>query len=175
MPLSKGTGKRGLRGASILPGADMTQSRLEIDVRAREGRLYDRLRARIRKFEPGTGSGLGDVALLLPDMVMLLARLVGDPRVPIGSKAIALLGLSYALSPVDLLPEILLGPIGLLDDLIVVAAALSRIVNHVHPDLVRAHWSGHGDALDVIRRVSAQAESWLGGALARVLGFRRVS
>ncbi len=151
------------------------EDRVEVDVRAREKRVYDRLRGRILKFEPGTGSGVRDLALLLPDLLMLLVRLLRDSRVPVGSKALALLGLSYALSPLDLLPEILLGPIGLLDDLIVVAAALSRILNHVHPDLVRAHWSGQGDALDAVQRVTAWAESWLGGALARIFGFRRIA
>ncbi len=152
----------------------MAEARVEVDVRAREKRSYDRLRDRILKFEPGTGSGVRDIALLFPDLVMLLLRLLRDPRVPIGSKAVALLGVSYALAPLDLLPEILLGPIGLLDDLIVVAAALSLILNHVHPDLVRAHWSGQGDALDAVHRVTAWAESWLGGALARIFGFRRI-
>ncbi len=152
----------------------MAEARVEVDVRAREKRSYDRLRDRILKFEPGTGSGVRDVALLFPDLVMLLLRLLRDPRVPIGSKAVALLGVSYALAPLDLLPEILLGPIGLLDDLIVLAAALSRILNQVHPDLVRAHWSGQGDALDAVHRVTAWAESWLGGALARIFGFRRI-
>lgn len=153
----------------------MAEARVEVDVRAREKRSYDRLRDRILKFEPGTGSGVRDVALLFPDLVMLLLRLLRDPRVPIGSKAVALLGVSYALAPLDLLPEILLGPIGLLDDLIVLAAALSRILNQVHPDLVRAHWSGQGDALDAVHRVTAWAESWLGGVLARIFGFRRIA
>jgi uncharacterized membrane protein YkvA (DUF1232 family) len=152
----------------------MSEKRLEIDARARERRVYDRLRARILKIEPGARSGVRDLVLLLPDLAVLLARLVRDPNVPFGSKAIALLGVSYAVSPVDLLPELLVGPFGLIDDLIVVAAALSRIVNNVHPDLVRAHWSGQGDALDAIRRVTAWAESFLGSVLARVLGFRRV-
>ncbi len=152
----------------------MAEARVEVDVRAREKRSYDRLRNRILRFEPGCGSGVRDLALLFPDLLMLLLRLLRDPRVPIGSKAVALLGVSYALAPLDLLPEILLGPIGLLDDLIVLAAALSRILNHVHPDLVRAHWSGQGDALDAVHRVTAWAESWLGGALARIFGFRRL-
>jgi uncharacterized membrane protein YkvA (DUF1232 family) len=152
----------------------MSEERLEIDARARERRVYDRLRARILKIEPGARSGVRDLVLLLPDLAVLLVRLVRDPKVPFGSKAIALLGVSYAVSPVDLLPELLVGPIGLIDDLIVVSAALSRIVNNVHPDLVRAHWSGQGDALDAIRQVTAWAESFLGSVLARVLGFRRV-
>jgi uncharacterized membrane protein YkvA (DUF1232 family) len=89
---------------------------------------------------------------------VLLVRLLRDERVAIGDKAIALAGVAYALSPIDLLPEFLFGPIGLLDDLLVVTAALSRIVNHVHPDVVRAHWPGKGDALDAIQRVASWSE-----------------
>ena len=81
-------------------------------------------------------------------------RLLRDQRVSLGDKAVALLGLGYVLSPIDLLPEVLLGPIGLLDDLVVVAATLSRLLNHVHPDVVRSHWPGQGDALDAIQRVT---------------------
>ncbi len=150
----------------------MTEKRIEIDLRARERRLYDRLRARVVKNEPGTSSGVRDLMLLLPDLTVLLMRLVRDPRVPIGSKIIALLGVSYALSPVDLLPEFLLGPIGLVDDLLVVGATLSTIVNRVHPDIVQSHWSGHGDALDAVRRVTGWAEKIVGNTFARLLGFR---
>jgi hypothetical protein len=46
----------------------------------------------------------------------------------LGLLGIALLGLGYILSPVDLLPELLLCPIGLVDDLLVVAATLSRFL-----------------------------------------------
>jgi uncharacterized membrane protein YkvA (DUF1232 family) len=96
--------------------------------------------------------------LLLPDLTVLLMRLLRDPRVSLGDKGVALLGLGYVLSPIDLLPEILLGPIGLIDDLFVVAATLSRLLNHVHPDVVRSHWPGRGDALDAIQRVTHWTE-----------------
>jgi uncharacterized membrane protein YkvA (DUF1232 family) len=78
--------------------------------------------------------------------------------VPLGSKCIALLGVGYILSPIDLLPEALLGPIGLVDDLLIVGAALSRLLNDVHPDVVRSHWSGQGDALESVTRVTAWTE-----------------
>jgi uncharacterized membrane protein YkvA (DUF1232 family) len=98
--------------------------------------------------------------------------LLRDDRVSIGAKGIALLGVGYVLSPIDLLPEIFFGPIGLIDDLLVVAATLSRLVNHVHPDVVRSHWSGQGDALDAIQRVMGWAEAQLNGIWQRV--WRRV-
>ena len=130
---------------------------ITIELNPREQRFYDRIRALVVKQEPGRPSGLRDILLLLPDLAVLLFRLSRDPRVPVGGKAIALMGAAYLLSPLDLIPEIL-GPIGFADDLLVAAACLSRLLNYVHPDVVRAHWSGQGDALDAIHRVTQWSE-----------------
>ena len=156
----------------------MTEDRITIELNPRERRLYDRLRSRLAASpRPGDGSGVRDLALLLPDLTVLLARLLRDPRVPRGPKLVALLGLGYVLSPIDLLPEVLLGPIGLIDDLLVVSACLGRLLNDVHPDVVRSHWSGRGDALDALQRVAAWSRSLvsrnLGAAVRRVLRFAR--
>ena len=85
-------------------------------------------------------------------------RLLRDRRVPILHKGIAVAGVAYVLSPIDLVPSLLFGPIGLVDDLFIVAACLSRLLNHVHPDVVRGHWSGQGDALEVIQNVTGWFE-----------------
>ena len=130
-----------------------------IELNPREQRLYDRLRKGIVENRTGEGSGVRDLLLLLPDLTVLLLRLLRDSRVPTKSKAIAVLGVGYVLSPIDLFPVLLLGPLGLVDDLIVVSAGLSRVINHVHPDVVRSHWPGKGDALEAISRVSAWSES----------------
>lgn len=155
----------------------MTEDRITIELNPRELRLYDRLRSRLAAPEDGPASGLRDLVLVLPDLTVLLTRLLRDPRVPRGPKLVALLGLGYVLSPIDLLPEILLGPIGLVDDLLVVTAALSLLLNDVHPDVVRAHWSGKGDALQVIQRVSGWSRSvvrrTVGAALRRLLRIGR--
>ena len=139
-----------------------------IELNPRERRLYDRLRAMLATPQSDGRSGMRDLILLLPDLSVLLLRLVRDPRVPVGAKVIALLGVGYVLSPVDLIPEFL-GPIGLIDDLFVVAAALSRILNYVHPDVVRAHWSGKGDALAAVQRVTEWAEDQVVGRARSVL------
>jgi len=140
-----------------------------IDLNPRERRLYDRLRRTLVSHAPADRSGMRDVLLLLPDLVVLQFRLFRDPRVPLGAKAIALVGIGYVLSPIDLLPEVVLGPIGLADDLFVVAATLSRLLNYVHPDVVRSHWSGQGDALDAIQRATGWAEARVRGALRTVV------
>ena len=147
---------------------------IEIDLNAREKRVYDRLRSRLVTREPGERSGIWELALLLPDLGVLLARLSIDRRVPIGGKAIAAIGLAYVLSPIDLMPEILLGPFGALDDLVIAAACLSRILNYVPVDLVRSHWSGQEDILAIVQRVTGWSESLITeripAALRRLIG-----
>ena len=137
----------------------MAEEIVTIELNPRERRLYDRLRSQVVAVEPGASSGLRDVLLLLPDLTVLLARLLRDRRVPRGPKLVALMGLGYVISPIDVLPSFVFGPIGLVDDVVVVSATLSRLLNHVHPDIVRSHWSGKGDALDAIQRATGWSES----------------
>jgi uncharacterized membrane protein YkvA (DUF1232 family) len=143
---------------------------VEIELNPSERRLYDRVRASVVDGRRTGRSGLGDILLLLPDFCVLLARLLRDPRVAKGDKAVAVLGIAYVLSPIDVLPAFLFGPLGALDDVLVVTAAASRIVNHVHPDVVRSHWPGKGDALEAIQRVAEWSERQVGG---RLRGFLR--
>ncbi len=146
-----------------------SDSQVTIELNPKERRLYDRLRSFVIQRTPGEASGLRDLPLLLPDLTVLLGRLLRDPRVPVGSKLVALAGLGYVVSPIDLLPALIFGPLGLLDDLVVMGATLSRLLNHVHPDVVRSQWPGKGDALDAIHRVTAWTEQQVVGRLQGLL------
>jgi uncharacterized membrane protein YkvA (DUF1232 family) len=145
------------------------EPRIEIDLTAREQRLYDRWRAALAKPLPGASPDLRDALLALPDLVVLVLRLLRDSRVRPGDKAIALLGAAYVMSPIDLMPEFVFGPLGLLDDAFILALTVSRLVNRVHPDVVRAHWSGKGDVLDAIHRTSGWAERQVAGRVRRAI------
>ncbi len=151
----------------------MSEEPVEIELNPREQRLYDRLRSQVVTASVGGKSGVRDLLLLVPDLAVLLSRLLRDERVAVGDKTIALLGLGYLISPLDLMPTWLFGPLGVLDDLVVLGAAVSRIVNHVHPDVVRAHWPGQGDALVAIRDASEWSEREVGGRLRRLFGGGR--
>ena len=136
----------------------MSEKTVTIELNPRDRRLYDRLRGRLVERAPGAPSSVRDLLLVLPDLTILLLRLLRDRRVPILHKGVAVAGVAYVLSPIDLVPALFFGPIGLLDDLFVVAACLSRVLNHVHPDVVRGHWSGQGDALETIQNVTGWFE-----------------
>ncbi len=154
----------------------MNEPAVTIELNPREQRLYDRLRQRLVQPVPNARTSVRDLVLFLPDLTILLVRLLRDARVPLLEKGIAVAGVAYVVSPIDLLPALILGPIGLLDDLFIVAACLSRLLNHVHPDVVRGHWSGQGDALEAIQGTTDWFEKELKlrvGDLKRLLRARR--
>src|SRR4030095_12471050 len=81
--------------------------------------------------------------MFLPNMVMLLGRLLKDARVSTSEKALFLGGIVDVISPIDLIPDIF--PfIGQVDDIYVVALTLLRLVNRTDETVVRGHWCARG-------------------------------
>ncbi len=67
--------------------------------------------------------------------IYLAAR---DPRVPLAVKAFAALVAAYALSPIDLIPDFI-PVLGLLDELILLPAAVWVILRFIDPEIVAEH------------------------------------
>jgi uncharacterized membrane protein YkvA (DUF1232 family) len=106
--------------------------------------------------------------MFLPNMVMLLGRLLKDSRVPTAEKALFLGAIVYVISPIDLIPDIL--PfIGQVDDIYMVALTLLRLVNRTDETVVREHWSGGGDIVSLADSIAGVAPSILPKRVARVL------
>lgn len=70
------------------------------------------------------------------EQIMLTWRLIRDPRVPLWSKVIPLLGFAYVISPLDLIPDVLIG-LGQLDDLGIILGTM-RLFEAVTPDYIVA-------------------------------------
>lgn len=75
----------------------------------------------------------------LYERALLTWRLLWDPRVGFWPKLIPVLGAAYIVSPVDLLPAFLMGPLaplGVTDDLGVALLVLNLFVKAAPPDVV---------------------------------------
>lgn len=75
--------------------------------------------------------------LLVRDDARLLWRALRHPDAPFWLKGGTALLLLYLLSPIDLIPELTLPVIGLIDDLILIPAAIRWMLNHL-PAKLRA-------------------------------------
>ena len=89
------------------------------------------------------------LAGFVPDCVVLVRRLLGDPRVPRGAKAALGVLVVYLASPIDLVPDFV--PVaGQLDDAILLALVLRRVLRGAGEEVVREHWPGPERSLRVV-------------------------
>lgn len=98
------------------------------------------------------------IILFVPDLLALVVRLARDKRVPFMLKGQLLLAAAYVISPFDLVPEAVLGVIGLADDAGVLVLVLMWIrgIASVDHQVLRDNWSGQGDVIDVIEGLHAK-------------------
>ncbi|MBX7174861.1 MAG: DUF1232 domain-containing protein [Pyrinomonadaceae bacterium] len=109
--------------------------------------------------------------MFLPNMVLLLGRLLKDSRVPTVEKALFVAAIVYVISPLDFIPDVF--PfIGQVDDIYVVALTLLRLVNRSDENVVREHWSGGGDIVSLVDSVAGLAPAILPKRVSRVLSSR---
>jgi uncharacterized membrane protein YkvA (DUF1232 family) len=103
----------------------------------------------------GRRTAAKELALLLPNLILLFKDLARDPRVPRGSKLLLVFGALYFASPIDLIPEFI-PVVGPLDDAVVAALILRHLIRSAGADVVAAHWRGEPGTLDRLLRLSDQ-------------------
>ena len=109
--------------------------------------------------------------MFLPNMVMLMGRLLKDARVPMAEKALFAAAIVYVISPIDFIPDVF--PfIGQVDDLYVVALVLLRLVNRTDESVVRQHWSGGGDIVGLADSIANIAPKFLPRRISRIITSR---
>jgi uncharacterized membrane protein YkvA (DUF1232 family) len=93
------------------------------------------------------------LAGFIPDCLVLMKRLLADPRVPCRRKLLLVGLVGYLALPFDLVPDFI--PIaGQLDDVIVVGLVLRSLVRADSGKLVREHWPGPHRSLELVLRAA---------------------
>jgi uncharacterized membrane protein YkvA (DUF1232 family) len=89
------------------------------------------------------------LAGFIPDCLVLVKRLLGDPRVPRRRKLLLVLLIAYLAMPIDLVPDFI--PVaGQLDDAIVAALVLRAVLRSGGEALLREHWTGPPRSLELV-------------------------
>jgi uncharacterized membrane protein YkvA (DUF1232 family) len=109
---------------------------------------------------------LMEAALVLPNLVKLVARLVRDQRVPVRAKVALAAAAAYVVSPIDLVPEFI-PVIGWADDILIIMFALDTLIQKSGHELVVEHWDGPQDILSLVTEVVSLSRN----IIPRRLGF----
>ena len=130
--------------------------------------FYQRMRTEIRQWlqtKTGKSSKWSEYILLAPDLFHLLTRLALDKDVPSPEKAKIAGALAYFISPIDLLPEVFLGPIGYLDDVALAAFVINSVMKNCDPAIITRHWAGEQDVLELVQQIVDVGADMLGNKI----------
>jgi uncharacterized membrane protein YkvA (DUF1232 family) len=112
-----------------------------------------------------------NLLLFIPNLVILCARLMVDSRVPAKERLLVAGAIIYALVPFDLIPD-MLPFVGQVDDAYLIGLTLLRLMTTTDPNLVREHWSGGGDIVELAGSMATIAAKLLPQKIRRVLTAR---
>jgi len=109
-----------------------------------------------------------NLLLFVPNLVLLCGRLMVDPRVPTKERVLVAGAIIYAFMPFDLIPD-MIPFVGQVDDAYLVALSLLRLATVTDPRVVRQHWRGGGDVVELIGATAMIASKLLPKKIRRVL------
>ena len=113
-------------------------------------------------------SRMKNLLLFVPNLLVLSARLMVDPRVPKTERVLLAGAILYAVIPFDFIPDFI--PfVGQVDDAYLIAITLLRLMTVTDPLVVRQHWRGGGDVVELVGAVALVARKFLPKKIRRVL------
>ena len=107
----------------------------------------------------------------VPAFLKLLWGLLRDPRVSKADKAIVGAAVAYIALPADLIPDWIPG-LGEVEDVFLLALALSRLLVHAGEDVLMDHWDGDEETLEQLLSLLEDATAFLPAPVRRILGPR---
>ncbi|MCA1606846.1 MAG: DUF1232 domain-containing protein [Acidobacteria bacterium] len=114
---------------------------------------------------------LRNLLLFIPNMLLLCGRLLTDSRVPATERALVAGAIIYAIIPLDLIPD-MIPFVGQIDDAYLIALTLLRLMERTDPKVIREHWSGGGDVVELVGAAAMVAAKFLPDRIRRVLSSR---
>jgi uncharacterized membrane protein YkvA (DUF1232 family) len=90
-----------------------------------------------------------EIVRFIPDCIVLLKRLVGDERVPLGAKLAVGLLLPYLMLPFDLIPDFI--PIvGQIDDALLAVVVIAYVSRRAGRQVIAELWPGSDRGLQIV-------------------------
>jgi len=113
-------------------------------------------------------SRMKNLLMFLPNLVVLCLKLMVDKRVPRTERALFAAAVIYAVVPFDFIPD-MIPLVGQVDDLFLIALTVLRLIDRTDDLVVREHWRGGGDIVQLAESAATIAPLLMPKRVARVL------
>lgn len=101
-----------------------------------------------------------EALLFIPNFVKLIYRLLQDKRVTKTDKVLLAATVAYVLSPLDLVPD-MIPFLGQIDDLLLIALVLKRLMDSVEQEVLIEYWDGDADLILTVEKITDLAVRFL--------------
>jgi uncharacterized membrane protein YkvA (DUF1232 family) len=111
---------------------------------------------------------MANLLLFVPNLLVLCWRLMVDGRVPAKERLLVAGAIVYAIVPLDFIPDVV--PfVGQIDDAYLISMSLLRLMTVTDARVVREHWRGGGDVVELAGAMAMIASKLLPSRIRRVL------
>ncbi|GEM_PF-4360297 len=124
-------------------------------------KLRESIRKKLHKVEERFGKNGVDIILLAPDLFVHLTRLMRDARVDTKKKIVLGAVITYWILPTDILPEILTGAIGYLDDILITLYVLDSLFADTELEVLLDNWPGDPEVIKNIHIYAQKVKNLL--------------
>lgn len=97
-------------------------------------------------------NAMKEALLFIPNFIKLIYRLINDERVTKTDRILLAATIAYILSPWDFLPD-MIPFLGQIDDLLLVALVLKRLMDSVDQSVLLEYWDGNKDLILIIEQI----------------------
>lgn len=122
-------------------------------------KLRDKIKNNINKITKS--ESIPEYLLLAPDLFYLLIKLMQDPEVQKSKKIKIGIVIAYFITPLDFLPEALMGVVGYIDDVALTAYVLNDFFNEMDVEIIKRNWPGDQKLLDVIKKIISDTDKFI--------------
>ncbi len=113
-----------------------------------------------------------DLIFQAPALYRLLCGLLDDKRLPGRLRPLVSSAIAYFILPADVMPEAVLGPYGLVDDIWLSAWAVEAVRRETgNDDLLTENWDGEAPLLALLADILSHEEELVGKEGAKILAY----
>lgn len=108
---------------------------------------------------------------LAPTFFKLMTNLLGDKKTPMDARLLISSAIAYFVTPRDVIPEDVFGPLALIDDVFVCLHVSNKLIDMGHRDLLSVHWEGDEPLPDLVDELYPLADEYVGHAKEKILQY----
>lgn len=112
-----------------------------------------------------------EIIELTPELFKLMTNLLEDHRIPKKAKPLINAAIAYFVTPYDVVPEEVYGPIAFMDDIFICLYVIKKLKDIIDEQLLEDNWDGVEQIMDIVDDIYLSVEKYIGEDKEKILDY----